>query len=69
MFIKDNGPKKVKLFINQTRTLDFDTAERSEPIQEFEYVPGFIYASRKEIESLFSTKITLFKAKTRRFRK
>jgi hypothetical protein len=32
----DNGPKKMKLFINQTRTLDFDTAERSEPVQEFE---------------------------------
>jgi hypothetical protein len=32
----DNGPKKVKLFINQTRTLDFDSAESCQAIQEFE---------------------------------
>jgi thioredoxin len=33
---KDNGPKLVKLFINQTRTLDFDSAERMEPVQLLE---------------------------------
>lgn len=33
---KDHGPKLVKLFINQTRTLDFDSAENMEPVQQLE---------------------------------
>jgi hypothetical protein len=32
----DKGPKDVKLFINQTRSLDFDSAESNTPIQAFE---------------------------------
>ena len=32
----DKGPKTLKLFINQPRTLDFDTAETMEPIQTLE---------------------------------
>ena len=32
-----NGPKDVKIFINQTRTIDFDTAESSTSIQTLEY--------------------------------
>ena len=33
---QDNGPKDVKIFINQTRTLDFDSAEKMTPIQTLE---------------------------------
>jgi hypothetical protein len=36
---EDNGPKDVKLFINQTRTLDFDSAENFQPIQALELKP------------------------------
>jgi hypothetical protein len=36
---QDNGPKDVKLFINQTRTLDFDSAENFQPIQALELKP------------------------------
>lgn len=32
----DQGPKIVKLFINQPRTLDFDLAEASAAVQELE---------------------------------
>lgn len=35
----DNGPKDIKLFINQTRTLDFDSAESHVPIQALELKP------------------------------
>nr|XP_054751831.1 thioredoxin-like protein 1 [Lytechinus pictus] len=34
-----NGPKVVKLFINQPQTLDFDAAERMEPIQKIILTP------------------------------
>ncbi len=33
---KENGPKHVKLFINQPRTLDFDQASSMEPTQKME---------------------------------
>jgi len=32
----DNGPRNMKLFINQTQTLDFDSSESMSPIQAFE---------------------------------
>lgn len=32
---KDQGPKTIKLFINQPRTIDFDSAESTQPTQEF----------------------------------
>jgi len=32
----DNGPKSVKLFINQPHTLDFDSASSMEPVQMLE---------------------------------
>lgn len=35
--LKDNGPKDVKIFINQTRTLDFDSAEKNSALQTLEY--------------------------------
>jgi hypothetical protein len=33
---KENGPKHIKLFINQPRTLDFDQSSSMEPIQQME---------------------------------
>lgn len=30
----ENGPKTLKLFINQPHTIDFDTAESANPVQE-----------------------------------
>jgi hypothetical protein len=30
----DNGPKTIKLFINQPKTLDFDSASGMTPVQE-----------------------------------
>lgn len=35
---KDKGPKTIKLFINQPRTLDFDMADSYQAIQELQYV-------------------------------
>ena len=32
----DNGPKKVRIFINQTRSLDFDSAVSAPSIQDLE---------------------------------
>lgn len=32
----DKGPKKLKIFINQPRTLDFDSAVSNQPVQELE---------------------------------
>lgn len=32
----ENGPKSVKIFINQPRTLDFDMASSMEPVQKLE---------------------------------
>lgn len=34
----ENGPKTIKLFINQPHTIDFDTAESANPVQELTYV-------------------------------
>ncbi|CAB3370249.1 Hypothetical predicted protein [Cloeon dipterum] len=33
---QDKGPKNVKIFINQPRTLDFDAAESNQAVQELE---------------------------------
>ncbi|XP_059480880.1 thioredoxin-like protein 1 [Neocloeon triangulifer] len=33
---QDKGPKQIKLFINQPRTLDFDAAESNQAVQEIE---------------------------------
>lgn len=35
---KDKGPKDIKIFINQPRTLDFDLADSYTSVQELEYV-------------------------------
>ncbi|XP_076048150.1 thioredoxin-like isoform X2 [Oratosquilla oratoria] len=35
----ETGPKTLKLFINQTNTMDFDTAESSIPVQEIILTP------------------------------
>jgi len=36
---EDNGPKDVKIFINQTRTLDFDSATSNQALQTLELKP------------------------------
>ncbi|KAK9736664.1 PITH domain [Popillia japonica] len=36
----DKGPKTIKIFINQPRTLDFDMAESCSCVQELELSPG-----------------------------
>ena len=38
VLIADKGPKTVKIFINQPRTLDFDSAESMASVQTLEYV-------------------------------
>ncbi|XP_013421276.1 thioredoxin-like protein 1 [Lingula anatina] len=38
----DKGPKNVKIFINQPKTMDFDSAESMEPVQSFELTPDDI---------------------------
>merc|ERR1711976_84755 len=35
----EKGPKTVKLFLNQPRTLDFDSAEGMEPVQQLDLSP------------------------------
>lgn len=35
------GPKTVKLFTNQTKTMDFDSAESFEALHKIEYVTIF----------------------------
>jgi hypothetical protein len=35
---QDKGPKTIKLFINQPRTLDFDMADSYQAVQELQYV-------------------------------
>lgn len=35
----ENGPKNIRLFINQTRTLDFDSAEKNQSVQDLELKP------------------------------
>ena len=35
---QDKGPKTMKLFINQPRTLDFDMADSYQATQELQYV-------------------------------
>ncbi|XP_005111329.1 thioredoxin-like protein 1 isoform X1 [Aplysia californica] len=37
---KENGPKNVKLFINQPHTLDFDSADSMAPLQMLELTPA-----------------------------
>jgi thioredoxin len=37
--LQDNGPRNVKLFINQPHTLDFDSADSMEPVQMLELNP------------------------------
>ena len=34
---KDQGPKTLRFFINQPRTIDFDSAESTQPTQEIMY--------------------------------
>jgi len=36
---QENGPKNIKLFINQPHTLDFDSADSMEPVQMLELTP------------------------------
>jgi len=36
----ENGPKNIKLFINQPRTLDFDMADSMEPVQQLSLSPN-----------------------------
>lgn len=33
---EDNGPKNIRLFINQTKTLDFDSALNCQSVQDLE---------------------------------
>lgn len=35
----DKGPKVLKIFINQPRTLDFDAADSNQPVQELDLKP------------------------------
>lgn len=36
---EDNGPKNIRIFINQTRSLDFDSAQSIQSVQDFELKP------------------------------
>ena len=38
-----NGPKTLKLFINQPHTIDFDTAESANPVQELTWVSLWVF--------------------------
>ncbi|XP_033336587.1 thioredoxin-like [Megalopta genalis] len=39
---KDKGPKNIKLFINQPRTIDFDVAESNTSIQDLTFSPNVL---------------------------
>ena len=43
----NNGPKTLKLFINQPRTMDFDLANTNSSVQEISYVFYNIYLSNR----------------------
>ncbi len=40
---KDQGPKTLRFFINQPRTIDFDSAESTQPTQEITYAEFLIH--------------------------
>lgn len=33
---EDNGPKNIRIFLNQTKTLDFDSAQTCQSVQDLE---------------------------------
>ena len=46
IFLSGSAPKTVRLFINQTNTLDFDAAEQRKPIQEFRYDNSIVHVKK-----------------------
>jgi PITH domain len=36
LIVSDKGPKTVKVFINQPKTMDFEAADSMEPVQTIE---------------------------------